>query len=64
MTGMPEAALAREAGLCYACCAFVVNWAAGKSDGEILMSEIQSNIAACQDRIGLILTALSRGGRE
>lgn len=29
MTGMPEAALARELGLEYACCALVVNWAAG-----------------------------------
>lgn len=29
MTGMPEAALARELELEYACCALVVNWAAG-----------------------------------
>ncbi|MDY0050389.1 MAG: S-methyl-5'-thioinosine phosphorylase, partial [Halothiobacillaceae bacterium] len=29
MTGMPEAALARELGLKYACCAVVANWAAG-----------------------------------
>ncbi|VAW64384.1 5'-methylthioadenosine phosphorylase [hydrothermal vent metagenome] len=29
MTGMPEAALAREINLEYACCALVVNWAAG-----------------------------------
>lgn len=29
MTGMPEAVLARELGLDYACCALVVNWAAG-----------------------------------
>jgi len=29
MTGMPEAALARELGINYACCALVVNWAAG-----------------------------------
>jgi len=34
MTGMPEAALARELGLDYACCAVVVNRAAGK-DGAI-----------------------------
>lgn len=60
MTGMPEAALAREAGLCYACCAFVVNWAAGKSHGEILMSEIESNIAACSHRVERILAALTR----
>ena len=29
MTGMPEAALARELGLEYACLALVANWAAG-----------------------------------
>jgi 5'-methylthioadenosine phosphorylase len=32
MTGMPEAALARELGLCYAAVAVVVNHAAGRSD--------------------------------
>jgi len=40
MTGMPEAALAREAGLAYATCAVSVNWAAGKADEEITMEEI------------------------
>jgi len=34
MTGMPEAGLARELGLEYACCAVVVNWAAGRG-GDI-----------------------------
>lgn len=32
MTGMPEAALARELGLDYAMLALVVNWAAGRGD--------------------------------
>lgn len=32
MTGMPEAALARELGLCYAAVAVVVNHAAGRAD--------------------------------
>lgn len=40
MTGMPEAALAREAGLAYACCAMSVNWAAGKTEDEITMEDI------------------------
>ncbi|VAW58005.1 S-methyl-5'-thioinosine phosphorylase [hydrothermal vent metagenome] len=31
MTGMPEAALARELQMQYACCALVVNWAAGRA---------------------------------
>lgn len=41
MTGMPEAALARELGICYACLALSVNWAAGKTDGPITMDEIE-----------------------
>jgi 5'-methylthioadenosine phosphorylase len=32
MTGMPEAYLAREIGLCYAAIAVSVNWAAGRGD--------------------------------
>ncbi|QDQ28886.1 S-methyl-5'-thioinosine phosphorylase [Chitinimonas arctica] len=34
MTGMPEAALAREAGLSYAAIAVVANWAAGRGDSR------------------------------
>lgn len=44
MTGMPEAALAREAGLCYATCAVSANWAAGRSDREISMDEIRRTL--------------------
>ncbi len=40
MTGMPEAALAAELGLSYACLALSVNWAAGKTDHIITMEEI------------------------
>jgi 5'-methylthioinosine phosphorylase len=35
MTGMPEAGLARELGLDYACLAVSVNWAAGFGSGDI-----------------------------
>lgn len=35
MTGMPEAALARELGLCYAVVAVVVNHAAGRADSAV-----------------------------
>jgi 5'-methylthioinosine phosphorylase len=45
MTGMPEASLARELGLCYACLALSVNWAAGKSEGPITMAEIERHLA-------------------
>ena len=58
MTGMPEAALARELGLCYACLAFVVNWAAGKVEGEIQFAELQANMGACVEPIQRLLTSL------
>ncbi len=41
MTGMPEAALARELGIPYACLAVVVNWAAGMGDGNNIHAEIE-----------------------
>ena len=44
MTGMPEAALARELELPYACCTVIANWAAGKTKGEITMPEIIINL--------------------
>ncbi len=50
MTAMPEAALAREAGIAYASCAIVVNWAAGKYPAQhgtgvsISMKEIKDFI--------------------
>jgi len=44
MTGMPETALAKELGLCYAACSVIVNWAAGRSEGEITMDEIEKNL--------------------
>ncbi|WP_043749360.1 S-methyl-5'-thioinosine phosphorylase [Imhoffiella purpurea] len=59
MTGMPEAALARELGLCYASFAFVVNWAAGKSGTVITMKEIEDNVTLCSERILQILLALA-----
>ena len=45
MTGMPEAGLARELGLDYACLALVANWAAGCGDGaEITLQEVLANV--------------------
>lgn len=40
MTGMPEAALAKELGMAYASLALSVNWAAGVSQDEITMDAI------------------------
>ncbi len=45
MTGMPEAALARELGLCYAACAVVANRAAGRGQDNIVISEIYAAVA-------------------
>ena len=58
MTGMPEAALARELGLSYASLAFVVNWAAGKASGAITMTEIEGHIAHCISQVERILAGL------
>lgn len=62
MTGMPEAALARELGLCYATLAFVVNWAAGKGGGAIRFDELEGHLAHCVGRVGVILSALVEMG--
>jgi purine nucleoside phosphorylase len=44
MTGMPEAALARELGINYACIALVVNLAAGRGSAEISLALIHRNL--------------------
>jgi len=44
MTGMPEAGLAREAGLRYAHCAVVSNAAAGRGEASISMEDIQKSL--------------------
>lgn len=44
MTGMPEAALARELELCYACLAVVANMGAGRSDEELTMEMIERTL--------------------
>ena len=44
MTGMPEAALARELDLRYAAIAVVVNRAAGKEEAPISLKEIEANL--------------------
>jgi purine nucleoside phosphorylase len=60
MTGMPEAALARELGLCYAGLALSVNWAAGKSDGPITMAEIEHHLEQGMAQVRKVLAAVSR----
>jgi len=55
MTGMPEAALARELGLCYAHCAVSANWAAGRGEGVIEMHEIEENLKYSMREISKLL---------
>lgn len=57
MTGMPEAALAREAGFDYTCCALVVNAAAGRGDGAI-HAEIETTLARGMADIERLLQAV------
>jgi 5'-methylthioinosine phosphorylase len=57
MTGMPEAALARELELPYACCAVVVNWAAGRSQKVIDMELIRRNVAIGREKLALLISA-------
>jgi 5'-methylthioinosine phosphorylase len=56
MTGMPEAVLARELGIKYACCGVVVNWAAGKgSHDEVLLETINANIKTAKTSVHRLL---------
>ena len=55
MTGMPEAALARELDLEFAVCAMVVNWAAGIEAEPIQMSEIEAFVATSTEKVRRVL---------
>ena len=62
MTGMPEAVLARELGLDYACLAIVANWAAGCGTGEeITMAEVLANVDAASNGLPELIAELARG---
>ena len=60
MTGMPEAALARELGLSYAMLAVVVNPAAGRgASGEaVSLEELAGTAAAAMTRVRAVLAAV------
>jgi 5'-methylthioinosine phosphorylase len=60
MTGMPEAALARELDLCYAACVVCANWAAGRSDGEITIAEIRRTLDRGMKKVESLLKAVMR----
>jgi 5'-methylthioinosine phosphorylase len=65
MTGMPEAGLARELGLAYACLAIVANWAAGAgpvTDEVITLDEVLANVEAASAGLGPLLAELLAQG--
>jgi 5'-methylthioinosine phosphorylase len=61
MTGMPEASLAREAGLAYAAINVVANYAAGRGDSEhaIAMDAIEAVLEAAMGRVRRIIEAVA-----
>ncbi|MGY0558228.1 S-methyl-5'-thioinosine phosphorylase [Lysobacter sp. A421] len=61
MTGMPEAGLAREMGLDYACLAIVANWAAGTGpdpDEVITLQDVLDNVARASSSVPALLRRL------
>jgi 5'-methylthioadenosine phosphorylase len=66
MTGMPEAALAREMGLCYAAIAVVANYAAGRAGSRegIKMEDINATLQAVLVRVRSVIEklVLNHGG--
>ena len=59
MTGMPEACLAKELDLNYACCSLVVNWAAGKAGQlEISLEEMQKFMNSGMKQVALLLNGI------
>lgn len=61
MTGMPEAALAREAGLPYAALCVVANWAAGRHDSAkaINFDQIEAALHVAMGRVRRVIEHLA-----
>jgi len=55
MTSMPEAALAREAGLDYASLCISANWAAGLEQDPVTMAAIESTLALAMIKVRSLL---------
>jgi 5'-methylthioadenosine phosphorylase len=60
MTGMPEAALAREMGLCYAAIAVVANDAAGRGESRtaIRMEDITATLQTALTQVRAVIERL------
>ena len=64
MTGMPEAGLARELGLDYACLGIVANWAAGAGPDVaevITLDDVLANVAVATAEVGRLIAELLAG---
>lgn len=59
MTGMPEAILAREAGLDYAAICPIGNQAAGIAEGELKMGEVVAEVGPLMEHVTRLVTSLS-----
>ncbi len=59
MTGMPEAALARECGIDYANLSLVVNRAAGREPGPITMDDIERELSQGMTKIKAIINGVT-----
>lgn len=64
MTAMPEAALAREAGLEYASLAVVANGAAGLQDGPITEADIHAVLEQAMGQVKVVFDAWDRSGNH
>jgi len=62
MTGMPEAALARELAIAYASIAVVVNHAAGRGDsvGGVSMERIAQVLETAMDKVKILISHVVR----
>lgn len=58
MTGMPEAALARELGVNFAAIGVVVNWAAGLYSSTLDFKEIEQQQSACIRQVARVILQL------
>jgi 5'-methylthioinosine phosphorylase len=61
---MPEAALARELGLDYACIGIVANWAAGEGpdvDAVITLEDVLAIVATATAGVARVLRAMLAG---
>ncbi len=58
MTGMPEAALAKELEIGYAHCAMSVNWAAGRSEELITLESIRECTEVGMEKVRTLLAKL------